>query len=658
MLSAQFPVSERYKDANILFNGKTETFWKAYNRELAGIPLKDSIIKSISNETNLLGEGFSKKGYNFAGLKNYVIRVYKKCFKIEDLEQGFNKPKNTSLNILDGVVLNIPGKIDIVKKKAGTSLGVNNYAGKILPPDALPMQNICVTREETLRAMKTYEQMKDFPIESYRQAYSQIKRFCSKPGFQFDIISPNNILVDTKTKKINLIDPSTPDVNKPVFGIMIDFSDYYGCDSLYPVLCDFLMHKEHLNNLTPQEKVQWQNAVNKIILKCIYAGKAAGFNRNIDKLKILYGYIKDFWKCEEPLKTYEWFLNTYSGSINQGETAKKALNYRNKELERIRAIFNLNFLDFDDVKPVFEKILEAPHQPKVEFPEIINAVLDKLRYYGNDAKSLIPSLEKLFDKEIFFTTKKRLYQLFINLSPDNERFLKEIAISADNPLEKTLFEKEFEALADRNKRVGERIHGISKSGKRLSKELADKLWISRTCMNTGKVQDKAIENMVNAYRYIESKKFSKPKSKELINLHKIALENIPGEDFLAGKLRTPDTDELVKQVFHITKDTKKTVNDYSPSSEVINGLKKLDKFIDENYNTMEPFEFASKIFLEVIRIHPFINGNGRAARLFTEQFLLSKGYRLMKWPEETLYRKIISPEQMTELIKQNSVKAV
>ena len=57
---------------NLQFQGRNDTFWKAYNREMNGIPLKDTILKSISDENNLLGEGLSKKGYGLAGIKDYV----------------------------------------------------------------------------------------------------------------------------------------------------------------------------------------------------------------------------------------------------------------------------------------------------------------------------------------------------------------------------------------------------------------------------------------------------------------------------------------------------------------------------------------------------------------------------------------------------------
>ena len=87
---------------------------------------------------------------------------------------------------------------------------------------------------------------------------------------------------------------------------------------------------------------------------------------------------------------------------------------------------------------------------------------------------------------------------------------------------------------------------------------------------------------------------------------------------------------------------------------MVEDLKKLDEYINKNYDTMDCFTHAANIFSEVIRIHPFLNGNGRAARLFTEEFLLSKGYRLDKWPEEILYRKIYSADELAEYIRQSS----
>lgn len=639
---------------NLQFQGRNDTFWKAYNREMNGIPLKDTILKSISDENNLLGEGLSKKGYGLAGIKDYVIRIYKNCFRKEDLDREFVKPKNDYLNTLEGVVLCIPGKIDIVKKKTGESLGVDKYAERIQVTDSHPLRDVKVTREETLKALNIYEKLKDFPVKSYKQAYLQMKKFCKKTGFQFDIISPNNILIDTKAKKINLIDPVTPKVNKPVHGDNADFSKYHGCDSLYPVICDFIMQKEHLENLTADEKLKWKKSINVIIAKCISAGKIAGFDRNIKQLRVLYERIERFWNTNELCNRYDNFIDMYSGIINQEKTITAALNYKNSEQERIKEISRLDAANFEEIKPVFEKILEAPHQPKVEFPEIINAVLDKVFEYGSDAKSLVPALELLFDKEIFCTTKKRLYRLFIALEPENKKFLDEIGKSAKNPIEKMLFKQEFTDLYKKSGKHSQEIYKDAVSGATIPQELADKLWISRTCTNTGSMQEISIKNMIKAYNYIESVKNRKPEVADLVKLHKIVLADTPEQELIGGRLRTPETDELVRQIFHVTKDPKSVVNDYSASKDVVEDLKKLDEYINKNYDTMDCFTHAANIFSEVIRIHPFLNGNGRAARLFTEEFLLSKGYRLDKWPEEILYRKIYSADELAEYIRQSS----
>ena len=639
---------------NLQFQGRNDTFWKAYNREMNGIPLKDTILKSISDENNLLGEGLSKKGYGLAGIKDYVIRIYKNCFKKEDLDREFVKPKNDYLNTLEGVVLCIPGKIDIVKKKTGESLGVEKYAERIQVTDSHPLRDVKVTREETLKALNIYEKLKDFPVKSYKQAYLQMKKFCKKTGFQFDIISPNNILIDTKAKKINLIDPVTPKVNKPVHGDNADFSKYHGCDSLYPVICDFIMQKEHLENLTADEKLKWKKSINVIIAKCISAGKIAGFDRNIKQLRVLYERIERFWNTNELCNRYDNFIDMYSGIINQEKTITAALNYKNSEQERIKEISRVDAANFEEIKPVFEKILEAPHQPKVEFPEIINAVLDKVFEYGSDAKSLVPALELLFDKEIFCTTKKRLYRLFIALEPENKKFLDEIGKSAKNPIEKMLFKQEFTDLYKKSGKHSQEIYKDAVSGATIPQELADKLWISRTCTNTGSMQEISIKNMIKAYNYIESVKNRKPEVADLVKLHKIVLADTPEQELIGGRLRTPETDELVRQIFHVTKDPKSVVNDYSASKDVVEDLKKLDEYINKNYDTMDCFTHAANIFSEVIRIHPFLNGNGRAARLFTEEFLLSKGYRLDKWPEEILYRKIYSADELAEYIRRSS----
>lgn len=644
------------------FQGKKETFWKHYREKNGDIPLKDTISKSIDDDKNLLGEGLCKKVYNLDGLKNYIVRIYKNNFKKEDLDKQFTKPSNEYINTIDEVVLCIPNKIDITKKKSGKSLGLIDFSERIEAHKSPPLQNVYVKREETLEALELYEQIKEFPLNAYQNAYKQVKKFCKKPGYQFDVISPNNILIDTKSKKINLIDPIGPEINNHVHNKVLDFSTFHGADSLYPVLCDFLLQKEHRKNLSNEELERWDNAINTIISKCITAGEKNGEKRNIEELNDLYKRIGKFWQTKDLEKRYNEFIQTHSGAITPSKTISEALDYKINEKQRIEAIKKLYAQNFEELKPIFEKIIEAPHRPKVEYPEILNATLDKIETYGENSKTILPTLEQLFDKEIFTTTKQRLYNIFIKTEPNNERFLREISKSANNPFERTLYKSQIKELRNHpkikknNKHLVENLYKKVKTEKSIPQFIVDKLWMSRTCANVSDIQKISLHNMTKAYKYIETKKQEIPQTKDLIHLHKLVLQNTPGQEDIAGRIRTPEKDDyFYKKIFKITKDLKKTVNDYTETKDIPDDLKKLDKYIKENYNKLDTFILAANIFEETIRIHPFYNGNGRSTRLFTEQFLLSKGYRLTRWPEEALYRKIYSKEELAQALKENAV---
>ena len=654
----------RFNNNSPNFQGKTESFWEAYNRKLAGVPLKDTVIKSISDDKNLLGEGLSKKGYSLIGLKDYVIRVYKNCFKIEDLNSEFEKPEKNYLNTLDGVVLCIPNKIDIVKRKNGINVGVDNYAKRIWLPNCCPLENINITREETLKSLELYEQAQNFPIKSYKSAYKQIENFCKKKDFQFDIISPNNVLVDNKAKRIDLIDPVSPEINKPAHGTNVDFSIYHGADSLYPVFCDFLLQKEHLKNLTKEEQIRWKKATSNIISKCISGGTSVGLKRNLENLRTLYRRVDKFWGTYAVEERFDYFLSLYEGVINRETLSKNILDHTLSVPSRIEEIKTIDSHDFEGLRPIFEEIFKAPHQPKVEFPEILDATLDKINEYGKSAKSITPAAEKLFDKEIFYTTKHRLYNLFINVNPENKKFLEEINKSSLNPVERVLYKNEIEKLykqstdkkiSPQNRQFIKQIYKNYTEGEKFPEELVNKICMSRTCTSSGEAQSLFLENVIDVYNYIEAPENQKINIENLIEIHKRTLAGTP-EEYIAGMLRTPETDEMIIKLFNIKVGNTKPINDYSDSKNVVKDLKDFDNFIKENYDKKDTFTLASEIFSKIIQIHPFLNGNGRACRLFVEMFLLSKGYRLTKWPEEALYRKICTDKMLAEVLKENSVK--
>ena len=47
-------------------------------------------------------------------------------------------------------------------------------------------------------------------------------------------------------------------------------------------------------------------------------------------------------------------------------------------------------------------------------------------------------------------------------------------------------------------------------------------------------------------------------------------------------------------------------------------------------------ETATRLHYSLVKIHPFLNGNGRCARLFTDLWLLSIGKEMLEWGDENL----------------------
>ncbi len=66
----------------------------------------------------------------------------------------------------------------------------------------------------------------------------------------------------------------------------------------------------------------------------------------------------------------------------------------------------------------------------------------------------------------------------------------------------------------------------------------------------------------------------------------------------------------------------------------------LDELISSDLNEIEVFYFASLIHLRFVHIHPFRDGNGRAARLLEKWFVAKKlGRDFWKIPSEEYYKK-------------------
>lgn len=123
-----------------------------------------------------------------------------------------------------------------------------------------------------------------------------------------------------------------------------------------------------------------------------------------------------------------------------------------------------------------------------------------------------------------------------------------------------------------------------------------------------------ITNQREAISYIESfiKEKKKLKEADIIMLHRFTLKGI--SDYWAGRYKTSQN--------RIVGSRHKTTMPYKVSSEMDN----LAYFINDNPSKFNTVELAAFAHHEIARIHPFVDGNGRTARLLCNLILMSKGY--------------------------------
>lgn len=66
-----------------------------------------------------------------------------------------------------------------------------------------------------------------------------------------------------------------------------------------------------------------------------------------------------------------------------------------------------------------------------------------------------------------------------------------------------------------------------------------------------------------------------------------------------------------------------------PAPEQIESLmKKFEKELNDLANKLHPIELAANIHNNFVTIHPFLDGNGRTARLLMNLILLKNGYSI------------------------------
>jgi Fic family protein len=121
-------------------------------------------------------------------------------------------------------------------------------------------------------------------------------------------------------------------------------------------------------------------------------------------------------------------------------------------------------------------------------------------------------------------------------------------------------------------------------------------------------------NQRQAIEWIEEfvKNEGKIREIDILHLHRITLKGI--SDYWAGKYKASQN--------RIVGSKLKTTPPYKVSSEMDN----LVHQINRNQNKYNPIELATYAHHELVRIHPFIDGNGRVARLLCNLILMKYGF--------------------------------
>ncbi len=119
-------------------------------------------------------------------------------------------------------------------------------------------------------------------------------------------------------------------------------------------------------------------------------------------------------------------------------------------------------------------------------------------------------------------------------------------------------------------------------------------------------------NQKQAIEWIEE--FTKKNIREIdiLMLHKLTLKGI--SDYWAGKYKTSQNRIIGSKL--------KTTPPYKVKSEMGNLVYLINKN-PQKYNTIELAAFSHH---ELVRIHPFVDGNGRTARLISNLILINRGF--------------------------------
>ena len=266
-------------------------FKKVYNES----KIEKVLIESISNSSNKLGEGREGDVFQIEKIPKYVVKIPKN-YSIHQIKGNFIKVKDEfpTNNFGQAIALNSEG-ILILKRVYGQPHGP--LMGKV------SKQQHKLMNDDVKMTLKQIIEISKFPLKSYIDFANQIKNINQHPIFCVDMINCNNLMVDIKNKKLQLIDL----FDRNNIPLLEDLSgDVHSMINL--ILCA-LYHSEIYSHLNDYERKELKSAVIEVVNKCEISSSIV--NLPISKLTPIeiYDTVVDFFVFKKAIKEKEFCLS-------------------------------------------------------------------------------------------------------------------------------------------------------------------------------------------------------------------------------------------------------------------------------------------------------------------------------------------------------------
>lgn len=267
--------------------------------------IKNIILSTISDKNNYIGSGFSADVYSIPNVENYLIRIERKNFSAQSLHESpiISEPQNEfAPNFGQYIATNNQG-LFITKKVSGESHSLPNWSEVIRNIENGTSE---LTKDQVKLIFEKIINLSQFPQKSFDELAKNIQKLNRYTDCEIDIMNPNNLIVDNKTKSISIID------------LWYHHSDngsvepFNGIDSMINLILDPFTYCEVLKKLDKENKNQFLKSSEVIIQKIFSASQKAGLERTKDNAKIIYRDFDKHSNLNFALPAYEKFLEIHN----------------------------------------------------------------------------------------------------------------------------------------------------------------------------------------------------------------------------------------------------------------------------------------------------------------------------------------------------------